>query len=130
MFDDLAERLRRVRVCCGDWSRVLGDSVTWRHGITGLLLDPPYDDGAEVYAEGNRVSSDAREWAIDNGDNPLLRIALCGYEGEHDMPSSWECVPWKAKGGYGRKDGTNDNAKRERIWFSPHCLGGKQRTLF
>ncbi len=39
------------------------------------------------------------------------------------MPD-WECVPWKAKGGYGsqRKDGSNDNAHRERLWFSPHCL--------
>ena len=132
VFDDLVTRLRRVRVCCGDWSRVLGDSVTWRLGTTGVLLDPPYDDGAEVYSEGARISSDVRAWAIANGDNPLLRIALCGYKGEHDMPTSWECVAWKAKGGYGaqRKDGTNENAKRERIWFSPHCLGATQRSLF
>ena len=132
VFDDLATRLRRVRVCCGDWSRVLGDSVTSRLGTTGVLLDPPYDDGAEVYSEGARISSDVRAWAITNGDNPLLRIALCGYEGEHDMPASWECVAWKAKGGYGsqRKEGTNENAKRERIWFSPHCIGAKQRSLF
>ena len=27
----LSDRLRNVRVACGDWSRVLGDSVTWRH---------------------------------------------------------------------------------------------------
>ena len=78
------------------------------------------------------MAHDVRRWAIANGDNPLLRIALCGYEGEHDMPSSWECVPWKANGGYGgqSKDHDNPNAKRERIWFSPHCLGGKQRSLF
>ena len=132
MFDDLATRLRRVRVCCGNWSRVLGDSVTWRHGTTGVLLDPPYDDGAEVYSEGARISSDVRAWAIANGDNPLLRIALCGYEGEHVMPPDWECVPWKAKGGYGgqSKEHDNPNAKRERIWFSPHCIGAKQRSLF
>ena len=132
LFEDLTARLRRVRVCCGDWSRVTGDSVTWRNGVTGVLLDPPYADGAEVYSEGARISSDVREWAIANGNNPLLRIALCGYEGEHAMPASWECVPWKAKGGYGsqRKDGTNENAKRERIWFSPHCLGATQRSLF
>lgn len=132
LFDGLTERLRRVRVCCGDWSRVLGDSVTWRHGITGVLLDPPYDDGADVYSEGARISCDVRAWAVENGDNPLLRIALCGYEGEHDMPSTWECVPWKAQGGYGsqRADGTNENAKRERIWFSPHCLSVTQRSLF
>ncbi len=84
-----------------------------------------------VAGHGN-VSQDVAKWAIENGDNPLMRIALCGYEGEHDMPSSWECVAWKAAGGYGgqSKDHDNPNAKRERIWFSPHCLGATQRSLF
>ena len=137
LFDALQARLRSVRVCCGDWSRVTGDSVTWRHGLTGVLLDPPYADTADraasLYCEDSlSVAHDVRKWAIENGDNPLMRIALCGYEGEHDMPPSWECVAWKAKGGYGgqSKDHDNPNAKRERIWFSSHCLGGKQRSLF
>ena len=38
----LAARLRRVRVCCGDWSRICGPSVTFKHGITGVFLDPPF----------------------------------------------------------------------------------------
>lgn len=40
------------------------------------------------------------------------------------MPADWETVAWKASGGFGgqRKDGTNENAEKERIWFSPHCL--------
>ena len=137
LFEELTARLRRVRVCCGDWSRVTGDSVTWRNGLTGVLLDPPYADTAQrskdLYTNDSLdVAHAVREYAIENGDNPLMRIALCGYEGEHVMPSSWECVPWKAKGGYGgqSKDHDNPNAKRERIWFSPHCLGGKQRSLF
>jgi len=48
------------------------------------------------------------------------------------MIRSWRCTPWKAKGGYAntRKDGVNENAGRERIWFSPHCLGVTQRSLF
>ena len=133
MFHELTTRMRHVRVCCGDWSRVTGDSVTWRNGLTGVLLDPPYQDGNMEYVAGHgNVSQDVAKWAIENGDNPLMRIALCGYEGEHDMPSSWECVPWKAAGGYGgqSKDHDNPNAKRERIWFSPHCLGATQRSLF
>ena len=46
------------------------------------------------------------------------------FLGEHEMPDSWDCVPWKAKGGYGsqRADGDNANAARERLWFSPHCI--------
>jgi hypothetical protein len=52
-------------------------------------------------------------------------------KGEHEMPSSWECVAWKAAGGYSsqKKKGDNGNKHRERIWFSPHCLGGEQGTL-
>jgi len=132
-FHDIAERLRRVRIACGDWQRVLGDSVTWRHGTTAILLDPPYDDGEIDYAAGGRgVSAEVRAWAVEHGDDKRLRIALCGYEGEHAMPESWRCVAWKAKGGYGsqRVDGSNDNAKRERIWLSPGCLGASDGPLF
>jgi hypothetical protein len=78
------------------------------------------------------VAHDVREWAIANGDNPLLRIALCGYDGEHVMPESWECVEWKAKGGYGSQGNGSgrENSGRERIWFSPHCLGANQPRLW
>lgn len=125
---DLADRLRRVRVCCGDWKRVTGPCVTFRHGITGVLLDPPYADTAKrarnLYSsDSDTVAHKVREWAIANGDNPKLRIALCGYEGEHTMPEAWSCVPWKAAGGYGGQNASgNDNAHKERVWFSPHCL--------
>lgn len=125
-FQALSDRLRDVRVACGEWDRVLGDSVTFRHGITGIFLDPPYDaDEHDVeYSANSNVSSAVREWAVANGDNPSLRIALCGYEGEHVMPDSWVCIPWKARGGYGSQgDGDGrKNAARERIWFSPNCL--------
>jgi hypothetical protein len=144
----LAERLRRVRVCCGDWSRVLGPSVTHKIALTGVFLDPPYDmrvvsDKAETGRDGaapsdklyehhdNEISAAVRKWAIENGDNPLLRIAVCGYEGEHEFPSTWQKVAWKANGGFGNQNpNTNGaiNATRERIWFSPHCLSTP--TLF
>lgn len=80
---------------------------------------------ADLYAaDSDQVAHAVREWAIENGDNPQLRIALCGYEGEHAMPDSWECVAWKAQGGFGSQSAKagRANAKRERIWFSPHCL--------
>ena len=51
--------------------------------------------------ECGSVAHDVRKWAIEHGDDPLLRIALCGYDGEHEMPGEWECLEWKAKGGYG-----------------------------
>ena len=135
-FALLAERLRRVRVCCGDWSRVCGPTPTVKQGLTGVFLDPPYSAEAgrdnELYAvEDLSVAHVVREWAIEHGSDKRLRIALCGYDGEHDMPDAWECFEWKAKGGYSSQGETdNDNARRERIWFSPHCLRvEKQRSL-
>jgi DNA adenine methylase len=128
-FDALRERLRRVRVTCGDWSRVTGPAVTTCIGLTGILLDPPYGDAERcpgLYSrdnEGRDLAGEARRWALENGDNRQLRIALCGYEGEHGMPESWQCVAWRAGGGYGaRTTRGKENAGRERIWFSPHCL--------
>ena len=65
-----------------------------------------------------------RAWALAHGDDPLLRIALCGYQGEHEMPESWTVVRWHAHGGYGNQGQGRGrtNAVRETLWFSPHCL--------
>jgi DNA adenine methylase len=128
---DLSIRLRYVRVCSGDWSRVCGPTPTVRQGLTAVFLDPPYADTAgrasDVYAEDNQsVAHAVRIWALEHGDDPKMRIALCGYDGEHVMPETWECVAWKAHGGYGgqgkKVDTGRINSQRERIWFSPHCL--------
>lgn len=129
-FRELQARLRRVRVACGDWQRVLGPSVLGEGKHVGgrrpcaVFLDPPYSHefrDAGLYSEDDAsVSDQVRLWAIEHGDDPELRIALCGYEGEHAMPESWGCYAWKAARGYGGED--NDNRRRERIWFSPHCL--------
>jgi len=133
VFAELHSRLRHVRVCCGDWARVTGDSVTWNCAsgamLTGVFLDPPYADTANraagLYAEDSlTVAHDVRRWAIEAGKNPLMRVCLAGYEGEHEMPDDWECVAWKASGGYGSQgDGQGrENAGRERLWFSPACV--------
>jgi len=135
-FQQLANRLRRVRVCCGDWSRVCGPSVTFKHGVTGVFLDPPYADTAgrdpNIYrVDCEQVAHAVREWAVANGDNPLMRIALCGYEGEHQMPDTWDCHAWNAGMGYGGRNAEQTgNGKRERIWFNRFCLAPKQPELF
>jgi hypothetical protein len=82
------------------------------------LLDPPYhyDTGRQknIYANDSAdVSAYVRRWALARSKtHSRLRIALCGYEGEYKMPSTWEEVPWWSNYGRGR----------ERIWFSPNCL--------
>ena len=133
---NLAARLRFVRVCCGDWSRVCGPTPTVKLGITAVLLDPPYGDDAErtgdVYAEDSgSVAGAVRAWALAHGNDPDLRIALCGYAGEHALPG-WSQATWKAHGGYGSQGNGNGraNAVRETIWFSPHCVTAVQGDLW
>ena len=76
------------------------------------------------------VAHAACAWAIRHGEDPRLRIALASYEGEHDMPTSWTCLRWKASGGYGLLGAGLGlaNCRRERLWFSPHCLAGAPAT--
>jgi DNA adenine methylase len=131
----LAARLAGVQALCGDWSRcVASDAMLGLPkvggGPVGIVLDPPYfdyDGATGTYAVKDRgdkpVAVKAREWAIERGDDLRLRVVLCGYEGEHPMPASWECVSWKTRGGYSNIAGSsNDNADRERLWFSPGCV--------
>lgn len=128
----LSERLRSTRIACGDWARVLTKSVIFepvknrsRKGETGIFLDPPYSEGNMAYTEHSAgISTRVREWAIEHGDNPKLRIALCGYEGEHEMPASWRCEARVEAGGYGNQSGSR-NKEKERIWYSPYCLEGR-----
>lgn len=135
----LSDRLRRVRVCCGDWQRVMGPSVTFKHGITGVFLDPPYSEKAgrdnALYTHDSRaVAMDVQNWCLENGSNKLLRIALCGYQGEHEVLANhgWTPYYWKAHGGMGNTGNGKGKANRERevIWFSPHCLKDEQMMLF
>ena len=129
VFAELSQRLRDVRVACGDFERVLSTSVTTRHGLTGIFLDPPYEAGNTdpYHTDSSGVSTRARNWAICNGHDPMLRIVLAGYSGEHDGFGlellGWRCLNWKANGGYG-SSGTlgSANAHREVLWLSPNCL--------
>jgi hypothetical protein len=124
-FERLQDRLREVRVCCGDWRRVLGPTPTTKQGLTAVFLDPPYStpDRDDVYNHDSfEVAAGVRQWAIDHGDDPLLRIALCGYD-DFDMPPGWTLETWSTQGGYeNQSQASSGNRHRECIWFSPHCL--------
>ena len=123
MMGRLSDRLRRVRVACGDWQRVCSSSVTDRHGLTAVFLDPPYAIGNMEYSAGGNsdasLTNAVRDWCIENGDNPLMRIAFCGYE-PLTMPAGWRALRWVARKGYQNEE--NANREREIIWFSPYCL--------
>lgn len=136
-FSELQSRLRDVRVACGDWTRVIGAGSISHMGRCGVFLDPPYatETRSTTYThDSTSIAHDVRAWCLANGDNPVLRIALCGYDGEHNelVGAGWSVHNWTTSGGYGGgRDGQGDaNAKLERIWFSPHCLNEQQARLF
>ena len=129
-FNLLHARLRDVRVACGDWQRVCKDSVTTRHGLTGIFLDPPYDKGAMDYGAGGMglgISAQVREWCAANGDNKQLRIVICGHAGEHDdlLKIGWKLHKWTARKGYALTEEAKENSDSETVWASPHCLHRK-----
>ena len=131
-FQRLRDRLRTVRVCCGDWRRVCDShSVTTRLGLTGIFFDPPYSAEADrcntLYGvESKTVAHDVRAYCLERGSDPMMRIVLAGYadEGHEELEANgWAVVAWKATGGYGnRSEKGQANAGRERLWFSPHCI--------
>ena len=122
---ELSSRLRDVRIACGDWSRVVSKTVTSGLGERCVFLDPPYSAdycGGLYQSDDKSIAKNAAKWAVEHGDDPKMKIALCGYEGEHEMPSDWECFAWRG-GGYGAGCGAagDANRRKERIWFSPGC---------
>lgn len=126
-FDALQARLRDVRVTCGDWTRVVKDSVTTRHGLTAVFLDPPYTKGEMDYSAGGvggELATKVRRWCAANGANPKLRIVLCGHAGEHDelLQAGWFTQKWTARKGYAMTDEALENSASETIWCSPHCV--------
>jgi hypothetical protein len=116
-FAALKERLSNVTIHYGDWTRLtkLAESQC-KEGDGSIFLDPPY-----LYATGRTkdcyandsadVAHWVKRWAVARAKtHPKLRIALCGWRGEHEMPPDWEVLDWRTRKG-----------ARERMWFSPSC---------
>lgn len=122
-FEVLSSRLRDVRICQGDWRRVLNSDACLRAGgEPGIFLDPPYDTSHEVYSvESAGVAEAVREWAKAHSD---LRIVLCGYDGEYEM-AGWRMFRWKQTSAF--KGSKKKNGLREVLWLSPSCTGMSQQ---
>jgi DNA adenine methylase len=134
-FTILQERTKKVRVCCGDWSRVVTPPVTFKNknlsknGMVGIFLDPPYlveNREDRLYRIETNTFIESCNWAVANGNNPKMRIAVCGYDGDFIFPSDWQVFHWGTTGGFSSlaktKERGKDNSKKETIWFSPNCL--------
>ncbi len=118
-FVALGNRLKNVGFDYGDWTRMTNAAErNCKRSDCAILLDPPYDHSTgrktNLYAHDSPgVSAYVRRWALARAKtHPRLRIALCGFEGEHKMPPTWEELPWWSRYGHGK----------ERVWFSPNCL--------
>ncbi len=138
-FKKLQDRFRNVRVCCGHWNRICNSpSTTTRLGMTGMFLDPPYRlnlkdktnrcDGiynSDIAKDTDAVVDEVIAYCLKHGGNKQFRIVAACYEGEGYeilLQHGWRIVKWKAHGGYGNRNKTNDNKNRERLFISPHCV--------
>jgi hypothetical protein len=132
-FRELSERLRYVRVVCGDWSRVCGGDWQSKLGTVGVFFDPPYGEAANrcegLYGEHDSltVADDVRDWCLARGNRRDHRIVLAGYYAEHEslLSHGWRVHRWSASGGYanlGGNDSPSANRHNEALFFSPHCL--------
>lgn len=118
-FRRLQAELRDVIVCCGDWTRVVTPCVLGdEEKLCAVLLDPPYKGFGTCYGRyhDEEISARVRAWAVENGKSERLRIALCGFEGEHEMPEGWSVYRWDHTRGMSK---TEKNLGRERVWCSP-----------
>jgi site-specific DNA-adenine methylase len=134
----LSERLRHVRVVCGDWARVCGgDWQDAKWPTVGIFFDPPYGvedrDTSLYHQDSTTVAGDVLAWCIERGQRENYRIVLCGYDEYQELVDhhGWTFEGWQANGGYSNVSGKrNANASRERIYFSPHCVNRVQGRLF
>ena len=135
-FQILSDRIRRAYILCKDWSKLFSPSVT---GITktkvgkisnptcGVFFDPPYVGTEGMYAAANEIALDIFNWCVENGDNPMYRIVLCGYEGDYpDFPEGWTMESWVRSAGMETTGGEGrTQLRKEALYFSPHCLPPK-----
>ena len=134
IFNQLSQRLRNVRVVCGDWSRVCGGDWQDGLGICGIFFDPPYGEKAKrskgLYSTDDMdVADKVREWCIERGQRKTHRIILAGYYEEHEslIQEGWRVEKWTAQGGYGNQGNAQgkENREKEALFISPFCLGHK-----
>lgn len=117
----LADRLERVRVVHGDWTRCLNSHYGGKD--TAVFLDPPYRAYERLYGTEAPVADAVEAWAREHAD---LRVALCGHRGDYDLPG-WDIVNWsRGKATYSGTKTTDEEA----VWYSPACLPRISNDLF
>jgi 16S rRNA G966 N2-methylase RsmD len=109
----IADRLERVRVVHGDWSRCLNNH--FGGDDTAVFLDPPYRSYEALYGKAGAVADAVEAWARENEH---LRIALCGHRDDYKL-AGWDAVEW-SRGRLTYSGGQTTDS--ECVWYSPACL--------
>ena len=109
----IADRLERVRVVHGDWSRCL--NTHFGGDDTAVFLDPPYRSYEALYGKAGAVADAVEAWARENEH---LRIALCGHRDDYKL-AGWDAVEW-SRGRLTYSGGQTTDS--ECVWYSPACL--------
>jgi len=117
----IADRLERVRIVHGDWSRCLNS--TFGGNDVAIFLDPPYRSYEKVYGASKPTADAVEAWAHEHSE---LRVALCGLVGDYNLPG-WDVVGW-SRGKLSYSGGSTTD--KECVWYSPACLTNKSWALF
>ena len=115
----------------------------WVRALEDPENNPIPEEAKTTNRAGNLYGSDRDDvdhlvarvhiYCKERTEESKMRIALCGYDGEHNALEElgWESVAWTSNGGYGNRGGKNENRNKERIWFSPSCQKPEeQRSMF
>ena len=131
-FEKLSNRLKNVKVVCGDWKRVCGGN--WqKNGVSscGFFFDPPYSvtDRSDCYeVEDYEVAKEVQAYCLEKGKEKGVRIVIAGYYEEHEslLSHGWTFESWTTNGGYGNMGGEDCQGKKNRfkeaLFFSPNCI--------
>ena len=117
----IADRLERVRIVHGEWSRCLNHH--FGGDDTAVFLDPPYRSYEKVFGNVASVADEVETWARENSH---LRVALSGHEDDHNL-EGWEKLQWD-RGRFTYSG--NRTTDLECVWFSPTCGKSLQADLF
>lgn len=122
-----SERLRYVRVCCGDWKRLFTESVL-KKGKVGIFLDPPYSNKIkwDNYRNNKKqdVWTEVTDWCVNNQHRDNCTIILCGHDGTWDPDREiWKKYNWTRSKGYAKN---NNNRFLECYWV---CNSRKQQKI-
>jgi hypothetical protein len=121
----LSDRIARVVVMNGDWTRCVAPSRHAHAASVAVYLDPPYASSGRTYrCDSESVALDAYAWAVEHGSDARFRIAISGHKDDYDsFPAAWSMLRWtRPKGRTKINDGGMPSRHDEMVWFSPHCL--------